>query len=78
MAAGDHAGLAPGSILEPMVDLYRYTGNPKYLAFCRYILRAYEQPDGPRIISQLEKYGDVTRVGDAKAYEMLSAASWAC
>ena len=72
MTAGEHAGLAPGSILEPMVDLYRYTANPKYLAFCRYILRAYEQPDGPRIISQLEKYGDVTKVGDAKAYEMLS------
>jgi DUF1680 family protein len=72
MPAGEHDGLAPGSILEPMVDLYRYTGNPKYLAFCRYILRAYEQPDGPRIISQLDKYGDVTRVGDAKAYEMLS------
>lgn len=72
MPAGEHDGLAPGSILEPMVDLYRYTANPKYLAFCRYILRAYEQPDGPRVISQLEKYGDVTKVGDAKAYEMLS------
>lgn len=72
MRAGEHDGLAPGSILEPMVDLYRYTGDPKYLAFCRYILRAYEQPDGPRIISQLEKYADVTKVGDAKAYEMLS------
>jgi DUF1680 family protein len=72
MAAGEHDGLAPGSILEPMVDIYRYTGDLKYLAFCRYILRAYEQSDGPRIVSQLEKYGDVTRVGDAKAYEMLS------
>src|SRR5580658_7246892 len=72
MPAGEHNGLAPGSILEPMVDLYRYTGNPRYLAFCRYILRAFEQPDGPKIISQLEKFGDVTKVGDAKAYEMLS------
>jgi DUF1680 family protein len=72
MPAGEHDGLAPGSILEPMVDLYRYTADPKYLAFCRYILRAYEQPDGPKIISQLEKYDDVTKVGDAKAYEMLS------
>jgi len=72
MKAGEHDGLAPGSVLEPMVDLYRYTADPKYLAFCRYILRAFEQPDGPRIISQLEKYGDVTKVGDAKAYEMLS------
>jgi DUF1680 family protein len=72
MLAGEHQGLAPGSILEPMVDLYRYTGNPKYLAFCRYILQAYEQPNGPKIMTQLEKYGDVTKVGDAKAYEMLS------
>jgi DUF1680 family protein len=72
MLAGEHAGLAPGSILEPMVDLYRYTGNERYLEFCKYILRAYEQPDGPKIIGQLEKYGDVTKVGDAKAYEMMS------
>jgi DUF1680 family protein len=72
MLAGEHNGLAPGSILEPMVDLYRYTGNPKYLSFCKYIFRAYEDKNGPHIISQLEKYGDVTKVGDAKAYEMLS------
>jgi DUF1680 family protein len=72
MTAGEHVGLAPGSILEPMVDLYRYTGDKKYLDFCNYILKAFEQPDGPKLISQLEKYGDVTKVGDAKAYEMLS------
>ena len=72
MQAGEHNGLAPGSILEPMVDLYRYTGNPTYLAFCRYILRAYEQQDGPQIVSRLEKSADVTKIGDAKAYEMLS------
>lgn len=72
MTAGEHNGLAPGSILEPMVDLYRYTGNKKYLDFCKYILRAFEQPDGPKIISALQKFGKVTKVGDAKAYEMLS------
>lgn len=72
MAAGYHNGLAPGSILEPMVDIYRYTADPKYLAFCEYILRAFEQPDGPKIMSKLTQYGDVTKVGDAKAYEMLS------
>ncbi len=72
MLAGEHNGLAPGSILEPMVDLYRYTGDQKYLDFCKYIFRAYEDPNGPHIISQLEKYGDVTKVGDAKGYEMLS------
>ncbi|MCK9414728.1 MAG: glycoside hydrolase family 127 protein [Prolixibacteraceae bacterium] len=69
---GAHVGMAPGSILEPMVDLYRYTSDKKYLDFCEYILRAYEQPNGPKIISGLEKYGKVTKVGNGKAYEMMS------
>src|SRR2546423_5846283 len=34
ITAGHHAGLAPGSVLEPMVDLYRYTADKKYLQFC--------------------------------------------
>ena len=72
ITAGHHAGLAPGSVLEPMVDLYRYTGERQYLDFCEYILRAYEHPNGPKIVSALEKYGAVTKVGNAKAYEMLS------
>lgn len=72
MIAGWHAGLAPGSILEPMVDLYRYTGDKKYLNFCEYILRAFEHSNGPKIISGLEKYREVIKVGNGKAYEMLS------
>ena len=72
MTAGWHVGLAPGSILEPMADLYRFSGDKKYLNFCEYILRAWEHPNGPNIISGLEKYGQVTKVGNGKAYEMLS------
>ena len=70
--AGDHVGLAPGSILEPMVDLYRYTGDKRYLAFSKYILSNWETETGPKILANLRKYGNVTTVGDAKAYEMLS------
>ena len=33
ITAGHHAGLAPGSVLEPMVDLYRYTGEKNTLIF---------------------------------------------
>lgn len=72
IVAGHHAGLAAGSVLEPMVDLYRYTADKKYLQFCKYILKAYEHPNGPKIISSLEKYGSVIKVGNAKAYEMMS------
>ena len=70
--AGQHMGMAPTSVLEPMVLLYRFTGEPRYLEFCKYILRAWEQPNGPKIVSTLLNAKRVDKVGDAKAYEMLS------
>jgi DUF1680 family protein len=70
--AGQHMGMAPTSVLEPMVLLYRLTGEPRYLEFCRYILRAWEHPNGPKIISTLLKDKRVDKVGNGKAYEMLS------
>jgi DUF1680 family protein len=70
--AGQHKGMAPGSVLEPMVLLYRLTGEPRYLDFCKYIMRAWETPTGPKIISKLLTEKTVEHVGDGKAYEMLS------
>jgi hypothetical protein len=70
--AGEHVGMAPTSVLEPMVLLYRMTGEARYLDFCKYILRSWEQDNGPHIISRLLKLKRVDKVGDAKAYEMLS------
>jgi hypothetical protein len=70
---GYWTGMANGSILEPMTYLYQYTADPKYLAFCEYVLRAYEQPNGPKIVSELtQRSGRVDKVGSAKGYEMLS------
>ncbi len=70
--AGEHMGMAATSVLDPMVELYRYTGNKKYLDFCYYILSAWEQKDGPKIISTLLSIGKVNKVANGKAYEMLS------
>lgn len=70
--AGEHVGMAPTSVLEPMVILYRMTGEQKYLDFCRYLLRSWEQQNGPKIISRLLSQKRVDKVGNAKAYEMLS------
>jgi DUF1680 family protein len=70
--AGHHNGMAPTSVLEPMVLLYRLTGEPRYLEFCRYLVRAWERPTGARIVSTLLDSGRVDRVGNGKAYEMLS------
>jgi DUF1680 family protein len=67
-----HVGMAAMSVLEPMVMLYRYTGEPRYLDFCHYIVRAYDQPNGPKIVSSLAATGSVFKTANAKAYEMLS------
>ena len=72
LKAGYHKGMAPTSVLEPMVLLYRLTGERRYLDFCKYVLRAWEHPDGPKIISTLLTQKRVDKVGNGKAYEMLS------
>ena len=70
--SGEHIGMAPTSVLEPMMLLYRLTGEPRYLNFSKYILRAWEQPKGPHIISTLLTEKRVDKVANGKAYEMLS------
>lgn len=72
IAAGHHVGMAPTSVLEGMVWLYRCTGDQRYLDFCNYLFRAWEQPNGPRIVSTLFATRRVSRVGNGKAYELLS------
>ncbi|MBC8012400.1 MAG: glycoside hydrolase family 127 protein [Burkholderiales bacterium] len=69
---GPHKGLAYSSVMEPMVELYRLTGEPRYLEFCRYILRAWETEKGPKIISGLLTLKQVNKVANGKAYELLS------
>ncbi len=72
LQAGHHAGMAPTSVLEPMVWLYRLTGERKYGEFCEYILRSWERPNGPHVVSRLLRLKRVDKVGNSKAYEMLS------
>jgi DUF1680 family protein len=67
-----HVGMANTSVLEPMAILYRYTGETRYLDFCRYIVRAWDEPRGPKILSTLLRTGRVRDVANHKAYEMTS------
>jgi hypothetical protein len=70
--SGEHLGMAATSVLDPMVELYKYTGDKRYLDFCNYIIDAWEQKDGPKIISTLLATGKANKVANGKAYEMLS------
>ncbi|MDP3312098.1 beta-L-arabinofuranosidase domain-containing protein [Lutibacter sp.] len=70
--SGTHIGMAATSVLDAMVDLYKYTADKKYLDFCYYITDAFEQENGPKVISSMLATGKVKNVANGKAYEMLS------
>ncbi|MGC4045031.1 MAG: glycoside hydrolase family 127 protein [Armatimonas sp.] len=71
-SAGTHMGMAATSVLEPMVLLYRSTNDKKYLDFCQYIVRAWDEPGGPGVLTTLTRTGKVNKTANGKAYEMLS------
>lgn len=49
---GNHRGMAASSVLEPICQLYSRTGDKKYLDFAEEIVRQWETPDGPQLISK--------------------------
>jgi len=70
--AGEHVGMAATSVLEPIVILYRFTGEQKYLDFAKYIISSYDEPGGPRVIKTLLAVKRVDKTANGKAYEMMS------
>ncbi len=49
---GNYHGMASSSVLEPIVYLYKHTGEKRYLDFAEYIVKQWETPDGPKLISK--------------------------
>ena len=72
LSAGTHVGMAATSVLEPIVLLYRATADARYLEFARYLVAAYDEPNGPKIIAALLREESVAKTANAKGYEMLS------
>jgi hypothetical protein len=72
LSAGTHMGMAATSVLEPMVLLYRSTGDARYLEFCHYLVRSWSEPNGPKILESLGAGQPVDKTANAKAYEMTS------
>ena len=64
--------MAATSVLEPIVLLYRLTGDEKYLDFAKYIVAAYDEPGGPKIVKTLTDVKSVSKTANGKAYEMMS------
>jgi DUF1680 family protein len=72
LSAGTHVGMAATSVLEPIVLLYRLTADVRYLEFARYLVRSWDEPNGPKILQTLLTEKSVQKTANAKAYEMLS------
>ncbi len=70
--SGTHVGMAATSVMEPMMYLYSATGEKKYLDLCEYLVKAYDQPHGPKIVASLLEKGSVRETANGKAYEMMS------
>lgn len=79
--ASAHVGMAATSVLEPIAVLYQLTGDERYLEFCHYLVRSWEDEDNPctwkyedgcQLLSSLLEHGNVHRTANRKAYEMLS------
>lgn len=49
---GNYRGMAASSVLEPMVKLYSATKSEKYLDFAKEIVKQWETPQGPNLISK--------------------------
>ncbi|HLN75309.1 MAG TPA: beta-L-arabinofuranosidase domain-containing protein [Prolixibacteraceae bacterium] len=80
---GNYHGMPSSSILEPIVLLYRHTGEKRYLDFARYIVGQWETASGPRLLSKSKEGVDVADRfpfpkewwswdNGQKAYEMMS------
>jgi DUF1680 family protein len=73
-----YRGLAPSSVLEPVMLLYQRTGEPRYLDFAEHIVRMWNYPNvltptGIRLIQDVLSEKPMWEVGgEPKAYEMMS------
>ena len=72
LSAGTHVGMAATSVLEPIVLLYRHTGDRRYLEFATSIVKSWTEPNGPNVLNTLLTVKSVQKTGNGKAYEMLS------
>ncbi len=78
---GNYRGMAASSVLEPIVKLYRITKNEKYLSFAKTIVKQWETPAGPNLISKAgidvskrfpKPASWYSKEQGQKAYEMMS------
>jgi hypothetical protein len=68
---GNHLGLSGTILLEPAAELYRATGEPKYLELANRIVEQIEARPALAMLSRSLKGVDLQAMGDGKIYQLL-------
>jgi hypothetical protein len=70
-------GIPNTSVLDTMVSLYRYTSNPRYLAFAKFTARSMAIPQGHNLIGHLRDTGSIAGV-PSNAYTSMTNLNGLC
>lgn len=68
---GTRYGYSATIALEPVVELYKTTGDKRYLDFAELIVRRIEEREGLRMIASMLNNRDLETVADGKAYQII-------
>lgn len=68
---GTRHGVSATIALDPVIELYKATGDSKYLTFAESIIKRMEENEGNKLISRSLNGSDMETVGDGKAYQIL-------
>jgi uncharacterized protein len=68
---GTRYGYSATVALEPVVELYKATGDKRYLDFAQLIVKEVEKREGLRLIASMLNDKDVETVADGKAYQII-------
>lgn len=68
---GTRRGISATVILDPMVELFRETGDKRYLDYLNLVIRQMEEKEGLKLISSALDNRDLEWIGDGKIYQLL-------
>jgi DUF1680 family protein len=68
---GTRRGISATVILDPVLELYRVTGDKRYLDFTYQVIRQMEEKDGLHLISDALANRELEWIGDGKIYQLL-------